>query len=63
VLDFAGNGPAAGDSLRFTGFGAGATLTQNGATDYWTINYGSSAETIQLTGVTSLHSSDYTFIP
>jgi hypothetical protein len=51
-----------GDSLRFTGFGAGATLTQNGATDYWTINYGASVETIWLVGVNSLSSGDYMFI-
>jgi Ca2+-binding RTX toxin-like protein len=63
VLDFSGNGAAAGDSLRFTGFGTGATLTQNGATDYWTINYGGNAETIRLAGVTSLDASDYSFIP
>ena len=49
-----------GDSLRFTGFGAGATLTQNGATDYWTINYGSTSETIRLVDVTALGAGDYT---
>ncbi|MCC7485974.1 MAG: hypothetical protein IT529_13460, partial [Burkholderiales bacterium] len=62
VLDFAGNGAAAGDTLRFSGFGPGATLAQVGASDYWTINYGASAETIQLAGVTMLDAADYTFI-
>ena len=38
VVDFAGNGAAAGDSLRFVGFGAGANLTQNDGT-HWQINY------------------------
>ena len=62
VLDFTGNGPAAGDSLQFAGFGAGATLTEDGASDYWTINYGSLTETIQLVGVTSLSATDYMFL-
>jgi Ca2+-binding RTX toxin-like protein len=62
VQDFAGNGAAAGDSLRFTGFGPGATLSQVGATDYWTIRYGiAQSETLRLVGVTALHSTDYLF--
>jgi hypothetical protein len=32
VVDFAGNGAAAGDLLEFVGYGAGATFTQNDAT-------------------------------
>jgi Ca2+-binding RTX toxin-like protein len=61
VLDFTGNGAAAGDSLRFTGFGAGATLSQSGTSDYWVINYGAQSETIRLVGVTSLSPTDYLF--
>jgi hypothetical protein len=63
VLDFTGNGAAAGDSLRFTGFGPGATLTQVGTSDDWMIAYGASqSETIQLVGVTSLSPTDYVFV-
>jgi Ca2+-binding RTX toxin-like protein len=38
VVDFAGNGGAAGDSLQFVGYGAGATFTQNDAT-HWQVNF------------------------
>jgi Ca2+-binding RTX toxin-like protein len=38
VVDFSGNGAAAGDSLRFVGYGAGATFTQNDAT-HWQVNF------------------------
>ena len=47
VVDFAGNGAAAGDSLQFVGYGSNATLTQNDAT-HWQVNFngGASHETI-----------------
>ena len=54
VVDFAGNGAAAGDSLHFIGYGAGATFTQNDAT-HWQVNFngGLSHEVITfLNGVT-----------
>jgi Ca2+-binding RTX toxin-like protein len=38
VVDFAGNGLAAGDSLRFVGYGTGATFTIVDAT-HWQVNY------------------------
>ena len=47
VVDFAGNGAAAGDLLQFVGYGSNATLTQNDAT-HWQVNFngGASHETI-----------------
>jgi Ca2+-binding RTX toxin-like protein len=42
VVDFAGNGAAAGDSLRFVGYGPGATFTQNDAM-HWQVNYNGDA--------------------
>ena len=43
IFDFAGNGAGAGDTLSFVGFGTagdGATFTQIGATNQWTIHSG-----------------------
>ena len=45
VVDFDGHGAAAGDSLMFVGYGAGATFSQQDAT-HWQINYGGGTETI-----------------
>jgi hypothetical protein len=42
VLDFAGNGVAAGDSLQFVGYGAGATFTNIEAA-HWQVNDNGSA--------------------
>jgi len=63
VQDFFGNGVGVGDVLNFLGFGAGASLVEVGATDFWSILYdgGSQSETIQLVGVTSLATGDYLF--
>src|SRR5262249_51539070 len=63
VTDFVGNGAAAGDSLRFVGYGPGATLTEVGSSDSWqvTANGGTQTEVIQLAGVTTLHPTDYVF--
>jgi Ca2+-binding RTX toxin-like protein len=63
VGDFTGANAPGGDLLRFSGFGAGATLTYTGANNVWSINYGASqSETITLVGVTVLNSSDYLFV-
>jgi Ca2+-binding RTX toxin-like protein len=62
VQDFAGANAPGGDLLRFTGFGAGATLTYTGANNAWLISYGAQSETITLVGVTALNSSDYLFV-
>ena len=43
IIDFAGNGAGAGDTLSFVGFGTagdGATFTQIDATNQWTIHSG-----------------------
>ena len=43
IVDFIGNGAAAGDSLQFAGFGTaaqGATFTQIGASNQWQIHSG-----------------------
>ena len=42
VVDFAGNGAAAGDSLLFVGYGAGASFTNIDAT-HWQVNYNGGA--------------------
>jgi Ca2+-binding RTX toxin-like protein len=42
VVDFIGNGAAAGDSLRFVGYGPGATFTNIDAT-HWQVNYNGGA--------------------
>ena len=55
IADFAGNGVAAGDSLKFVGFGTGAqgaSFTQIGATNQWLIHSGLGGpdETVALNG-------------
>jgi Ca2+-binding RTX toxin-like protein len=67
VLDFTGNGAAAGDSFQFTGFGTaaqGATFTQVGVTNTWQIHSGLDAhnEIITLDNGASVHASDYVFV-
>ncbi len=60
VVDF-----TAGDVLDLFGYGEGATLTQVGATDAWTITadaaHGGVTETITLTNVVGLNTTDYLF--
>jgi len=62
VVDFDGQGAAAGDSLSFIGYDAGATFTQNDAT-HWQITYngGSSIETITFLNSASIHATDFLF--
>jgi len=62
VVDFAGNGAAAGDSLQFVGYGAGATFTQNDAT-HWQVTYnsGASTEIITLLNGASIDPTDFAF--
>jgi Ca2+-binding RTX toxin-like protein/glucose/arabinose dehydrogenase len=67
VNDFIGNGAAAGDSIQFSGFGTaaqGATFTQIGATNQWTIHSGLDAhdETITFANAAAIHASDFSFI-
>ena len=44
VVDFAGNGAAAGDSLQFIGYGAGATFTNIDPT-HWQVNFNGNMST------------------
>jgi Ca2+-binding RTX toxin-like protein len=67
VVDFAGNGTAAGDSLQFVGFGTaaqGATFTQIGATNQWQIHSGLGGpdEIITLMNGASVDPSDVLFV-
>jgi Ca2+-binding RTX toxin-like protein len=63
LADFVGNGAAAGDSLLFVGYGAGASFTNMDAT-HWQVNYngGLSHDILIFAGATSIHASDYAFI-
>ena len=63
VVDFAGNGAAAGDLLQFAGFGGGATFTNIDAT-HWQINYnaGASHEVIAFSNAAAIDVTDFVFI-
>jgi serralysin len=63
VVDFAGNGAAAGDILQFGGYGPGATFVQIDAT-HLQINFGDglSHETITVQNGASVHTSDVLFV-
>ena len=63
VVDFTGNGAGAGDSLRFVGYGTGATLTNIDAT-HWQVNYngGTSHEIITFSNGAPIDASDFNFI-
>ena len=66
LIDFAGDGAAAGDSFSFIGFGTaagGATFTQIGATNQWQIHSGLDAhnEIITLSNSATVHASDVLF--
>jgi trimeric autotransporter adhesin len=62
VVDFAGNGAAAGDALHFVGYGAGATFTQIDAT-HWQVNYNFalSHDHITFMNGAAIDPSDYVF--
>jgi Ca2+-binding RTX toxin-like protein len=63
VSDFDGQGAAAGDSLLFVGYGAGATFTNIDAT-HWQVNYngGASHEIITFSNGASVDALDYLFV-
>ena len=61
VVDFAGNGAAAGDSLLFVGYGAGATFTKIDATQ-WQVNYGAAHEVITFMNGAPIDASDFVFV-
>jgi hypothetical protein len=62
VVDFTGNGAGAGDSLRFVGYGTGATLTNIDAT-HWQVNYngGASHDVITFSNGAAIDPSDFLF--
>jgi Ca2+-binding RTX toxin-like protein len=63
IVDFAGNGALAGDSLQFVGYGGGATFT-NIDTTHWQVNYngGSSHDIITIMNGAQIHASDMVFV-
>ena len=66
IFDFVGNGAGPGNSLSFVGFGTaaqGATFTQIGATNQWTIHSGLDAhdETITFMNGAPVHPTDFLF--
>ena len=63
VVDFAGNGAAAGDSLRFVGYGVGATFTNIDLT-HWQVNYngGASHDVITFMNGALIEATDYVFV-
>ena len=63
IVDFAGNGAAAGDSLQFVGYGPGATFTNIDPT-HWQVNYngGSSHDIITFANAASIDATDFIFL-
>jgi Ca2+-binding RTX toxin-like protein len=63
LTDFNGNDAAAGDQLRFVGYGPDATFTKVDDT-HWQINFngGASHETLTFSNAASVHTSDYLFL-
>jgi Ca2+-binding RTX toxin-like protein len=63
VFEFQGNGAGLGDTLKFEGYGVGATLTQQSAA-VWLISSadGTIQELITLVGAPTLDASDYNFV-
>src|SRR5262245_7698758 len=61
VVDFAGNGAGAGDSLQFVGYGPGATFTNVDAT-HWRVNFNAgSQEVITFMNGAAIDASDFLF--
>jgi Ca2+-binding RTX toxin-like protein len=63
VLDFVGNGAAAGDSLQFAGYGGGATFNNIEAT-HWQVNYngGGSHDVITFMNAAVIDVNDFAFV-
>ena len=63
VVDFNGNGAAAGDLLLFVGYGAGANFTNIDAT-HWQINFngGASHDIITFSNAAAIEASDFLFV-
>ena len=63
VVDFAGNGAGAGNSLHFVGYGAGASFTNIDAT-HWQVNYngGASHDVITFSNAAAIDVTDFLFV-
>jgi Ca2+-binding RTX toxin-like protein len=63
IVDFAGNGAGAGDSLRFVGYGPGATFADIDATR-WQVNYngGASHDIITFMNGAAIDAADFVFV-
>jgi Ca2+-binding RTX toxin-like protein len=63
IVDFVGNGAAAGDSLKFIGYGAGATFSNIDAT-HWQVNFngGTAHEIITFMNGASISANDVIFL-
>ena len=63
VVDFSGNGAAAGDSLLFVGYGAGANFTNIDAT-HWQINFngGASHDILTFSNAAAIDVTDFLFV-
>jgi Ca2+-binding RTX toxin-like protein len=63
VVDFTGNGAAAGDSLQFAGYGAGASFTNVDAT-HWQVNYngGTAHDVITFMNGAAIDATDFMFV-
>jgi Ca2+-binding RTX toxin-like protein len=63
IVDFTGNGGAAGDSLRFEDYGSGATFT-NIDVNHWQVTYddGASHDIITFSNGASIDASDFVFV-
>ena len=63
IVDFDGNGAAAGDVMLFVGYGAGANFTNIDAT-HWQIDFngGASHEIITFSNAAAIHSADFAFL-
>jgi Ca2+-binding RTX toxin-like protein len=59
LIDFAGNGVAAGDQLLIEGYGAGTTLVQIDATHWEIRSNNSPTETLTLSNGAPIHASDF----
>jgi serralysin len=63
LVDFNGNGGAAGDSIRFVGYGAGAYLTSPDGARYAVHTFdGAVADIFTVRGGVAIHGSDYYFV-
>jgi Ca2+-binding RTX toxin-like protein len=65
VVDFTGNGAAAGDTLVFSGYGPGATFTQMDAQN-WQVNYNENGvmyhDVISFLNLPTIDPTDYSFM-